>query len=87
MQSPEAFLIVFTQRAVEATSSDEPQTPRVSVTIVRNTSVGTWKPESGYEETQGHLKKSQALEGCSLENASGQRALCPQKDRLGTRGY
>lgn len=43
MHSPEAFLPVFTQRALEATSgpivdlckSDEPQTPRVSVTVVR----------------------------------------------------
>lgn len=30
-----------------------------------DTSVSPWKPESGYEETEGHLKKSQALEGCS----------------------
>lgn len=50
---------------VDLHESDEPQTPWVSVTRVRNTSVGTWKPKSGYEEAQGHLKKSQALEGCS----------------------
>lgn len=50
-----------------------------------DTSVSPWKPESGYEETEGHLKKSQALDGCSLEKANGQGALCPQQDRLGTR--
>lgn len=63
MPSPEAFLQVFTQRALKATSgpivhlckSDEPQTPWVSVTVVRNTSVGTWKPESGDPRTSEEI--------------------------------